>query len=309
MTLFAWDASDFDWARGPMDLQSAYNDGIRVFTHKATESTGTKHIHYGEALNRAKAAGIPYLGAYVVVRSGNVSAQADYFLNYVNAATPWWKDHPGFFFQVDLELWPYDQVAGSQGVQMAELLRQRTGKPVVLYASKGQYGDRLGGDAPLWNANYGNNPAGHYRELYPGDKSSRWAPYSGRTPLILQYGSRLTIGRQSTCDANAIRDESAWKALFQNGEDLMAGASDIIEAWAQGLPKTADGHSVEPVGWRIRDEAWQKSVSADIAALKARPVTVTQIDTATLSAALQAPEFLAALAKAVNDDAARRLAQ
>jgi hypothetical protein len=45
MTIFGWDASDFDWPRGPMNLNAAASDGITFFTHKATEGTGTVHAH------------------------------------------------------------------------------------------------------------------------------------------------------------------------------------------------------------------------------------------------------------------------
>jgi hypothetical protein len=64
MTIFGWDASDFDWDRGPMDLGAARAAGIDFFTHKATEGTEIRHRHYGETLERARAAGVPFLGAY-----------------------------------------------------------------------------------------------------------------------------------------------------------------------------------------------------------------------------------------------------
>ena len=60
MTLFGWDASDYDWARGPMNLQVAKDAGISFFTHKAIETAPGqvfKHKHYGEAIGRARNAG------------------------------------------------------------------------------------------------------------------------------------------------------------------------------------------------------------------------------------------------------------
>src|SRR5882672_7841726 len=102
MTVFGWDASDYDWNRGSMNLVIARSAGVSFFTYKATEGTTTKHAHYGEALNRARAAGIEFLGAYIVPRSGpSVLSQVDYFMAYVNSQTPWWTSYPGFFFQVD----------------------------------------------------------------------------------------------------------------------------------------------------------------------------------------------------------------
>jgi hypothetical protein len=216
MTLFGWDASDFDWGRGPMDLVATKNDGITFLTHKATEGTSVIHAHYGTVLGRARAAGVEFLGAYGVPRTpgnggaGTITAQVAYFMAHVNSATPWWRDVPGFFFQCDLEHWSnskgvYDAVAPSYGVQWCDLVRQATGRTVVLYAPAWAYGNSIGGADPLWASNYGTNPAGHYREAYPGDASTRWGAYSGRTPAFLQYGSNLTIGTQPGCDANAYR--------------------------------------------------------------------------------------------------------
>lgn len=207
MTLFGWDASDYDWARGPMDIAAAQRDGITWFTHKATEGTTTQHRHLRDALNRGRAAGIEFLGAYHVVRTApSASAQVGYFLAYLDAQVPWWREYPGFFLQVDLEKWPYDTVSAATGKVFAAELKRRSPKTVITYASRGQYGDSLAGIVtPLWNAAYGTNPVAGYRQAYPGDGSPRWAPYSGQTPIMLQYGSKTRIGSQTTCDANACR--------------------------------------------------------------------------------------------------------
>ncbi len=219
MTVFGWDASDFDWPRGPMDLRAAAADGISFFTHKATEGTSVKHVHTGEALNRARDAGLEFIGAYHVVRTGNVAAQVAYFLAYLDQVAPWWRTFPGFFLQVDLELWPYDQVSAATGLEFTRQLIAAQSKRVILYASRGQYGNSLAGSpAPLWNAAYGTNPAVHYPDAYRGDGSANWAPYSGLTPVFWQYGSRLRIGSQPTCDANAFRGSLAdLRALIVGG--------------------------------------------------------------------------------------------
>jgi GH25 family lysozyme M1 (1,4-beta-N-acetylmuramidase) len=227
MTIYGWDASDFDWGRGPMDLAAARADGIDFFTHKATESTNTQHIHYGEVMNRARAAGVPFLGAYHVVRTGDIMAQVTYFLAYVNAQTPWWSSFPGWFFQGDLEKWSYDAVAASMGPAFCAEVERRTGKRCVLYAPKWAYGDSIGGSAPLWASAYGSNPAGPYRNAYPGGASPSWGAYSGRTPAILQFGSRATIGRQPTCDINAFRGTVSDFAQLIHGEAGLGGGVPI----------------------------------------------------------------------------------
>jgi GH25 family lysozyme M1 (1,4-beta-N-acetylmuramidase) len=234
MTIFGWDASDYDSQRGNMDLAAARRDGIDFFTHKATEATSVKHVHYGEMMRRARDAGIPFLGAYHVVRSPrNASAEVDYCLAYVNAQTPWWKDFPGWFWQIDLERWPYDSVPAAEGEEFADIIESRTGRKAVIYASKGQYGDSLSGTShPLWNANYGSNASKGYRQLYTdrgGDGGPGWASYSGVTPRIWQYGSNAIIGSQHTCDANAFKGSvSDFAAMIGNRGGYLVGGFDVL---------------------------------------------------------------------------------
>lgn len=232
MTLFGVDCSDFDWTRGPMDVAGIARDGISFLTHKATEGTRTVHGHLADALNRARAAGISVLGAYHVPRTpgnnghGSVSAQVDFFLSHLDGAVPWWRGHPAFFLQVDLEHWPYDAVAPAVGVDFADQLKARVGNGVILYAPRWAYGDSIPGSYPLWASDYGANPTTNYRSAYPGDDSGRWRPYSGRTPAILQYGSKLTVGDQPGCDVNAFRGSLA--DLYR----LIGAGTPAIEAAA-----------------------------------------------------------------------------
>lgn len=236
--VWGWDASDYDWQRGPMDLGAAARDGIQFFTHKATEATSTRHRFYGEALRRARDAGIPILGAYHVVRSGPaVSAQVDYFVSYMDSQTPWWRSWPDWFIQVDLEKWEYDKVPAHIGEAFADMVEQRTGRKAVIYASRGQYGNELNGTSHLlWNANYGTNPEDHYQDVYAargGDSGPGWVSYSGRMPIIWQYGSRTRIGSQNICDANAFRGTLAQlRALISRVETDMYEQADRNTAQA-----------------------------------------------------------------------------
>lgn len=242
MTIFGWDASDFDWARGPMDLDAAARAGIKFFTHKATEGTRTKHIHYGEALGRALNAGIPFLGPYMVPRTpgsygnGTVTAQVQFFLDYVNQQTPWWKDFPGWFFQMDTEHWSnsqgvvYDAVPPWVGVEAANRIQDATGKKVLHYAPKWAYGDGVGGDQPLWASAYVGG--GDFRAIYPGDDWKGWNAYSGRKPSILQYSSTAVIGRQSTADANAfLGTETDFARMIGVKEKIVALMEDGDFNW------------------------------------------------------------------------------
>jgi len=230
VTIFGWDASDYDWTRGSMNLSRARADGIDFFSHKATEGTHTHHTHMGEALNRARSAGIPLLGTYVVVRTpgnagnGSITQQVEYYLSYLNSQISWWRDHPGFFHQVDLEKWSYDAVSASQGLAMVDRLTAvGGGKKVVLYAPSWAYGTGSIGSAPRWESKYGNNPAVAYRLAYPGDGSSRWMS----NITLLQYGSKTIIGSQPTCDASAFRG-------------TLAQLQSILGTTQQEVPDMAD---------------------------------------------------------------------
>ncbi|OLB77656.1 MAG: hypothetical protein AUI14_15410 [Actinobacteria bacterium 13_2_20CM_2_71_6] len=191
-------------------MAAALGDGISFVTAKASEGVTYTDPFYGRTA--AKARGVaPLFGAYHVLHPNNISSisgQVTHFLNVINAQSPWWREG-AFIIQLDCERWSANDFP--QRGDIASWCNQfvdRTGGgwvPIV-YASAGQYGNSLGGlGRPLWNANYGNDPAVNYRQAYPGDGSSRWAPYSGRTPDLLQYGSRTIIDGQGNCDANAYR--------------------------------------------------------------------------------------------------------
>lgn len=275
-----------------MDLGAAYRDGIRFFTHKATESTDVQHVHYGDAMNRARAAGIPFLGAYHVVRSGDVAGEVQYFLAYLDAKTPWWRTFPGWFFQIDLEKWSYDDVPAAAGQAFGAVLGREAGHVSLLYASQGQYGNSLGGSLPLWNANYGYNPVAHYREAYPGDTGVGWSEYSGRVPRIWQFGSNLKIGSQPNCDANAFRG-TAEDFARMIGAPTVGNADNWAQAYSQGIASwTTDNGtklSNEPVKWRVSDEAWQKATTSALASQGAQ-ITALAGAVASLSAAMPGAE-------------------
>lgn len=220
VTIYGVDLSDYDTSRGnsPAIVAKYRAAGISWLTHKTTETTAGqvfKHSNLGRMLTAGRDAGIPFLGGYVVPRSGvAVATQGANHVAFLDAQVPWWRTHPGFFHQVDLEKWPYDAVPASVGNDLFDWLRANGGgKPVVLYASKGQYGSSAL-RYPRWNANYPSATAKDFKALYVadgGDSGDGWQSYGSpaRVAEIWQYGSSAIVAGQGTTDANAFRGTEA----------------------------------------------------------------------------------------------------
>jgi hypothetical protein len=290
------DASHYDGLLSPAILAQAKREGISFFTHKIGEGLrDTEGTNDDTALAAARSAGIELLGGYLVVRSNaSVDAQVSYWLSLADAGEPWWQDHPGWFWQVDLERWSYDNVPPSFGVAAARQLRERTGRWTVLYASHGQYGDALTGwDGPLWNADYVSRPAAGFTQMYPGDGwvplhgswQGGWASYSGKTPTFLQYTDSATIAGLTTCDANAFRGSTAeLRALIIGGHmttlddsvvcpDGVSRSTALLaqEAGSIALTGKTLGHGIPP---------WAADITATRTDLATLAATVNSLRTA-----------------------------
>jgi hypothetical protein len=231
---------------------------------------------------------------------GSIAAQVDYAIAEADRQVPWWRGWPGWFWQVDLEHWGYDNVAPDLGVQMCAMLRARTNRWVVLYAPFWAYGNSIGGSDPLWASSYGNNSATPYRDRYPGDNGPGWTPYSGRVPVFWQYGSRMTVGSQPTCDVNAFRGSlDQLKALIQGKGGDMAfdgtlpstggrtGPIALSDLWNEEMV----GHSGFVPGDKSARQLLLERILAGVTDLQARPalaLTDAQVTAiaATIAAAL-----------------------
>jgi Glycosyl hydrolases family 25 len=276
--LFGWDASDFDHGRGMRagHIKKAAEQGIRFFTHKITEGTTTVHSHAGRKLKAAHAAGIPFLGAYLVTRTpgnnrnGSVSEQVDFAIQQTTRQFPQWKQHDGWFWQVDLEHWEYDKVAAKYGVKMCELLEKRTGRKAILYAPRWAYTDSVGGSAPLWASDYrGSGSPANFKTQWARTaemKHPGWNKYSGRKPVILQYSSDARIGGQHTCDANVYDgSEADFRSLITlkrpAGKLLSETSAPVVDAaerdvvWAPALAMSRPGATaVDGIEVHVLDE-------------------------------------------------------
>lgn len=317
MTLYGWDASHYDGLLSTAVLARARAEGISFFTHKIAEGTSNTERRPGggdyddTALAAARDAGIEFLGGYHVVRSApSVAVQVDALVAFADAGEPWWRGFPGWFWQVDLEHWPGDPVSAATGIAFGQLLRQRTGKTVVMYASKGQYGDQLTGwGGPLWNANYPSSRQAGFVSLYPGDNGIGWARYSGQAPVFWQYASSATIAGLTTCDANAFRGGvQQLRALIESGADMYEQYDrDLLANVYEAMfgKKDKDGNLVDPS---------RPGLVAELVAVKAKldagtPVVLGgELASAVIAAIQQHTTVdLDALSTAVADKLAARL--
>lgn len=299
MTVMLRDASDFD--------ESVSFGGLAGFTHKATEGISVVHSQYGPRLAAARSARVPVLGAYHVLRTpsaanGSLDAQLRYWVSYLDSQTPWWRTYPNWVMQIDVEKWPYDAVGASTALQFAALLAG-SGLPgwKVTYASRGQYGDTLTGiGTPLWNADY----RGSVNGSYPGDGWTRtaagapagWAPYSGQTPVLLQFTS-------TPYDTNAYRG-SLDELLTLTGGHPMAFLDDPdAAALSWRMDALHRGTDTVQGGPTAGEPMWLVQAVKDLQAHVGQPVPV-EVDADAVAAALIAnKDFMAAIAKSVNDDA------
>jgi hypothetical protein len=313
MTIFGWDTSHFDGIITLATAKKAAAEGIEFATAKVSEKDNYDDPLDGTNLRNFRDAGIKVLGGYHVVRSGGtIDSQVDYYLSLLDRDEPWWRDFPGFFHQVDLELWGYDNVSAARGIEFGKALKKKSGRCTVMYASHGQYGDRLTAwkPDPLWNANYKSNVHAPFKDLYPGDSYRGWDAYSGQVPTFLQYTSTATIGGLTTCDANAYRGTFEQLYEFITGGKTVTGEPITTEniyaqVWQHaGIPAPKDAEDQDKVSnatalQDARDTAYRieaavnglKTPESGLTADDIRQIVAEEVSKALLASRLAVPPY------------------
>jgi hypothetical protein len=256
VTTFGWDMSHFD----APSIGNAIGEGIEFITHKAGGDAVDAELSIW--WNNVKDLRNPLLvGAYWVLYPGSPASRADAFIARLDDACPGWRDEP-FMLQADCEQWNGNKATTPSITEINTFcarLEDRLPKlqPVV-YAPKWVYGSKVSGlTNPLWASAYVLG-SGSFKDLYPGDSSSRWAAYGGKGPAILQYTSSATIGGQTTCDANAFKGTlTQLKALVAPGWDdnVLLTSDDIQAIWDYPLNvqiDTTKPANMQPAGGILR---------------------------------------------------------
>ena len=194
MTIYGWDVSSND---------APAADGISFLVHRADGEIGA----FWDAVRERDPERV-LAGAYWVLRPEGPAGQADRFLARLDQDCPGWRDRP-FLLRADCEKWEGEPTTvpskAAIGTFCDRLTERRPEIRPLVYAPRWVHGDALTGLAyPLWASSYVAG-AGTFEVLYPGDRSSRWAAYSGQTPAVLRYSTSATIGGRPAGDVSAFR--------------------------------------------------------------------------------------------------------
>ncbi len=201
--VWGWDASNWDWQRGPMDLAAARSAGINFFVHKATEGVNFKDPYYRQAMERARAARMPVMGAYHGLWPDNPISDARAFFEHVQRETPWWHE-VAWIWQGDFEKFGRREPSRAEAIAFLDELKRLTGGRGYLigYVPRWLYGNSFDPfPYDIWASDYtGSGASRPFHEQYQGIPSASWNAYSGRQPRILQFASDAVTGIQpKTC--------------------------------------------------------------------------------------------------------------
>lgn len=228
---WAWDASNYDYQRGAVNVALAVSQGIAGMTFKATEGTNYRDPYWAATYAKMRASRLVFYGAYHVLypsSMASISAQLAFFTGVLDATAPGWRSDPRFVVQIDAEKFAYmtsaPTVADCNAFR-AGIITARGGTDCLGYLPRWLYGTAAGGYAgPLWSSAYVGG-TGSCAQVYPGDNGTGWQPY-GKTPLVWQFSSSVTIAGQAPSDANAIKlGAAALLAAVNGGNDDMATIS------------------------------------------------------------------------------------
>lgn len=280
---------------------SSYTPNVDPAAHpvliaRATLSNRVTDTAYATFKQRAAAAHTVFV-AYHWLNHGNLAAQAAHCYSVVGAGIP---------LMIDAE-----DEAGNTGYNgpltvgditgFAAQYRALGGTASLAYVPSWYWSGAMGAPdlTPLNAAGLhlvsSNYPTAGYSDNGPG-----WAPYGGVAPAQWQY-------TDTPIDMNAYRGTVADYTAMIGGKPVAFFDDPNAAALAYRMDALAAGADTVRGGPTQGEPMWLVQAVKNIQAKIATPTPV-QVDASAVAAALAGnATFLAALAKAVNDDAARRL--
>lgn len=270
---------------------------------KATQGSTYRDPGYPGFKAQAAAFGVPF-AAYHWVDTSDLAAQAANAHAVIGSTPTMWDA----------------EAAGATVPRLVELTaryRALGGNPRLVYLPHWWWQDHLGSPdlRPLTAAGLGlvssSYPAAGYTDAGPG-----WAAYGGVTPVIWQYTDKQPFGGQRV-DFNAYRGTATQLATLlgagaptkQQEDDMELGAewdgSYLIKR-IESLVRMNPTYTVT-----LPDKSTRTETNALVQAVQAlqAPAPVQVDATAVADALAGNTAFLAALAKAVNDDLHARTAE
>lgn len=304
MTIFGIDVSHHQGAS--LDFAAFRRAGVEFAFIKATEGADFQDSQFAKNLAKAQAAGM-LVAAYHYVRSNaTAAAQVANVVRTMDKAIP---------VIPDVEA----NSGGTALVRDIVAKLQAAGYHVPLTYLPRWYWQQIGspslsGLPSLWSSRYPDNTTGSLADEYADVPGSYWNGYGGLGVTVLQFSSAVRLpGYGGNLDANAYKGTREQLAAVLGGQkENEMEATDLVVDPATGKPALdVNGNPfsynaaifyTNKAVWETHDrvEALAASIGDQVKAaveayLAANPPAV-QVD-------------YAAIAKAVNDDAARRGAE
>jgi GH25 family lysozyme M1 (1,4-beta-N-acetylmuramidase) len=271
VTTFYTDISHHDWnrAKGELDFRQIFKATSPAICIRATygDPKGTHYptYHFQDMAKQARSAGFTLLGAYHnLVRgdSASIKRQVDWLRSEMDKAGANWAmlDVERYKELMDNGQWPRWDDVSEFATRWADVDKRVLAFYIpdwIWDASLAKH-SLTGLRGPLVASEYGSNPAGLGPQgLYArqgGDTSDKWHAYGGRTPELLQFGSRCVVpGLGNTADINAFRgtfneltrlliNKEAIDVAKLDAEDYAAIAAAVEKKiFSHIVPKTATG--------------------------------------------------------------------
>lgn len=253
--VFGIDISHFQHG---LSLAEARRQGYDFVIAKATQGQGVQDADFHTFRAEAQSVGLMFAAYHFLHSDSSARAQADNLAEQLNGRV----DIP---VMIDCE----PTTGSSPGLgdvrRFIAACVRRDLNVTILYLPRfhwqalGQ--PRLGAELPrVMQALYGTNRGGAGPALYPGNGSDRWNAMGGRTPVLLQFGSRGRIDGfpRMRVDVNAFRGTK--QELAASGMFLTPQRKASVKKSAKTVALAKKAAAVEaigltddvPIAWRGR---------------------------------------------------------
>ncbi|SKF91352.1 GH25 family lysozyme [Mycobacteroides abscessus] len=240
VTIFGIDISNNN---GVVDIDRVKAEGFQFVWAKVSEGASFKDTFWPRTRDWCRHTGL-LLAGYHYVREGDANAQADTFVSQLGDKTiPAMLDFEDGSGGIE-NFWAVRNAIEARGVRVAlsyipRWYWEKIGKP------------DLSGVPGLIQSSYVTG-TGYASVLYPGDDNSRWAPFGGKAPDILQFTSQAQV-------AGKILDANAFRGTVEDLTALLRGGPTV-----PGEPEAPDYDRETWDQLRLRWEmlGWQTFIEA-----------------------------------------------